>query len=267
MENKVDRISSMPNQINSNWENWGDEKYAEVMYRRAIGDLPEMESSKALARRVVPFWRRGDSILDVGCGAGHYLRSLRREFGSEFDYTGVDITPRHLALAKRAFASDVRAHFDEADLFDLKYGDASFDIAICTNLMQNLPSIVKPLSELVRATRRAAIVRLLCGDRTFLIRDVHPHDPELDFSGEPHKFNYYNIYSHAYIGGIVSKISDVQSHSIEADRDYSVENIDTSLLKDSAGAQRTTTIGGYQTNGYILLPWAFLTILKSQTAL
>jgi ubiquinone/menaquinone biosynthesis C-methylase UbiE len=248
-----------------NWANWGDQKYAEVMYRRAIGDLPEMESSKAVARRVIPFWTIGNTILDVGCGVGHYLRSLRRELGSGFDYTGVDIAPHHLALAKKAFARDTRACFEEADLFSLRYQDDSFDIAICTNLMQNLPSIVRPLAELVRVCRKVAIVRLLCGDRTFLIRDVHPHDPDLDLTGEPFSFNYYNIYSRAYIDSVLSKFFNIQSHSIEVDRDYSANNIDNSLLQDSAGAQHTTTIGGYQSNGYILLPWVFLTILKSQT--
>ena len=42
----------MPNDQNSNWQNWGDAEYADLMYLRVIGDLPEMESSKALARRV-----------------------------------------------------------------------------------------------------------------------------------------------------------------------------------------------------------------------
>lgn len=140
---------------NKNWEKWGDQKYADVMYRRAIGDLPEMESSKALARRVGSVWTTGNSILDVGCGAGHYLRSLRREIGSEFDYTGVDITPHHLALAKKAFAADARAYFQHANLFDLNFRDKSFDIAICTNLMQNLPNIVRPLGELSRVSRKS----------------------------------------------------------------------------------------------------------------
>jgi ubiquinone/menaquinone biosynthesis C-methylase UbiE len=248
---------------NTNWEKWGDQKYADVMYRRAIGDLPEMESSKALARRVGSVWTTGNSILDVGCGAGHYLRSLRREIGSKFDYTGVDITPHHLALARKAFAADARAYFRHANLFDLNFQDKSFDIAICTNLMQNLPNIVRPLGELSRVSRRIVVIRLLCGDRTFLIRDVHSHEPELDASGEPYAFNYYNIYSRAYVDSLVSKLPDVQSHSIEADWDYSVENIDNPALKDSTGAQRTTMIGRYQANGYILLPWAFLTILKS----
>ena len=63
-----------------------------------------------------------------GCGAGHYLRSLRRALGDKFDYTGIDITPHHLSLAKRAFSKDVRAHFEHADLFDLKYPDKRFDI-------------------------------------------------------------------------------------------------------------------------------------------
>lgn len=234
------------------------------MYRRAIGDLPEMESSKALARRAGALWTPGNSILDVGCGAGHYLRSLRRVIGEEFDYTGVDITPGHLSLAKEAFAKDARAHFEHADLFDLKYPDKRFDIAICTNLMQNLPSIHKPLAELSRVSRKAVIVRFLCGARTFLIRDVHAHDPELDESGEPYSFNYYNIYSRAYVDGIVSTLANIRAHTIETDEDFSVESINNAAhLEPGQGAQPTTTIAGHQVNGYILLPWAFLTIWKS----
>ncbi len=248
------------------WENWGDQRYADAMYRRAIGALPEMESSKALARRVAAFWTTGNTILDVGCGAGHYLRSLRREIGNEFDYTGVDKTLPHLALAQRAFAADVRAHFEQADLFHLKYQNKSFDITICSNLMQNLPSIVAPLMELTRVSSKVVIVRFLCGHRTFLICDVHPHNPELDASGEPYSFNYYNIYSRGYVESVISQIPAIHSYSIEIDMDYAAENIDFSVFHgQNEGAQPTTIVGGHQTNGYILLPWAFLTIVKSQT--
>jgi ubiquinone/menaquinone biosynthesis C-methylase UbiE len=246
----------------SNWQNWGDQRYAHAMYRRAIGDLPEMESSKAIARRVAVFWQRGSNVLDVGCGAGHYLRSLRREIGHVFDYTGVDITADHLALAKMAFDADKRAHFEYGDIFDLHYRDSEFDIVICTNLLQNLPSIVQPLSELARVARRLLIVRLLCGNRTFLIRDVHQHDPELDPCGEPYSFNHYNIYSRTYLDEILSRMADIRSHTIEPDRDYAIENVDNAVLASNAGAGHTTLIGGYQANGYILLPWAFVTILK-----
>jgi len=247
-----------------NWQNWGDERYADVMYRRAVGELPEMESSKALSRRVADYWAAGDNVLDVGCGAGHYLRSLRRQLGNEFDYTGADITTAYLSLAQKAFAADPRAHFDNADIFNLHYRDHTFDIVCCSNLVQNFPSIVRPLSELVRVARKAVIVRLLCGNHTFLIRDVHPHEPELDASGEPFSFNYYNIYSRAYVKHILSHMTNIESHTIEIDKDYDTANLDNSALAGAAGALPTTTIGGFQANGYIILPWAFLTILKTK---
>ena len=53
---------------------------------------------------------------------------------------------------------------------------------------------------------------------------------------------------------------------LEADKEYSAESIENSaFLNASNGAQPTTTISGYQVNGYILLPWrwTFLTIWKS----
>jgi ubiquinone/menaquinone biosynthesis C-methylase UbiE len=252
----------MPRIMNANWEHWGDDQYANLMYRRAIGDLPEMECSKAAARRVASCWVDGDTILDIGCGAGHYLYSLRRVIGDDFKYTGTDITERHLALARMAFGNDPRAHFERGDIFDLQYEAKSFDIVICNNLVQNLPNIAKPLAELVRVARKAIIVRLLCGERTFLVREVHPHKPELDSSGEPYAFNYYNIYSRTYLEDILSQLPEIRSCSIELDREFDVNNIDGSLAEGRMGAQPTTTIGGHQVNGYILLPWSFLTVFK-----
>jgi ubiquinone/menaquinone biosynthesis C-methylase UbiE len=252
----------MSRSMDESWEHWGDDQYANLMYRRAIGDLPEMECSKAAARRVASCWVDGDTILDVGCGAGHYLYSLRRVIGNEFPYTGADVTERHLTLARMAFGNDARAHFEHGDIFNLPYEAGSFDIVICNNLMQNLPNIVKPIAELVRVARKAIIVRMLCEERTFLVREVHPHRPELDPSGEPHAFNYYNIYSRSYLEDILSQLPDIRSYSLELDREFDAGNIDGSLGKDSTGARPTTTIGGYQVNGCILLPWHFLTVVK-----
>lgn len=76
------------------WLNKEDgERYGEVLYRRAIGEFPEMESSKAVAACVENIAKPIDRILDVGCGAGHYLRSLDRVLPFEFHYMGVDATP------------------------------------------------------------------------------------------------------------------------------------------------------------------------------
>ena len=91
------------------WRVWDTEPgYGNLLYRRATGDLPEMESSKVVARLVKDWLRGGDAILDVGCGSGHYLRSLRRHISSDFSYTGVDATAAYIDLARQAWQGDAR---------------------------------------------------------------------------------------------------------------------------------------------------------------
>jgi ubiquinone/menaquinone biosynthesis C-methylase UbiE len=247
--------------MTGNWQNWGDERYADMLYRRARGELPEMESSKAVARRIKAIWKTGDTILDVGCGAGHYLVSLRRELGPGFDYCGVDYLERHVELARKAFSNDLHARFEVADVHKLPYASGSFDIVTCNNLLLSLPALREPLYELLRVARKALVLRLLCGDRTYLIREVHPHDPELDASGAPLEYNFYNIYSRRYVSQLLQEIGGFADHRIEPDTDFSAENLKP-LPKGSNPPQGTYVIGNLQFIGYIMLPWSFLTIEK-----
>jgi ubiquinone/menaquinone biosynthesis C-methylase UbiE len=105
--------------VTGNWQNWGDKRYADILYRRTRGELPEIESSKAVARRIKAIWASGDTIRDVGCGAGHYLVSLRRELGARLDYCGVDHLRHHIELARKAFENAPYARFELADLYKL----------------------------------------------------------------------------------------------------------------------------------------------------
>src|SRR5262245_7847535 len=253
-------MPSSPIENRNTWES--DRSYGEMLYRRAIGDLPEMESSKAVARRIKKLWRPGDSILDVGCGAGHYLVSLRREIGASFEYVGVDSTANYIDLARNAFDRETSVRFEQADIFNLPFESGSFGIVMCSNVFPCLPNIVKPLSELMRVARDIVVVRLLCGDRTHLIREVRAHEPELDASGEPYSFAYLNIYSRKYVESLLKQDMAMTSFSIEPDLDFVPENITKPPRGDQSPPIGTTTIGNMQVNGYILMPWAFLTISK-----
>lgn len=253
----------MPSDRNERWRTWdGDQAYGDLLYQRATGALPEMESSKALARRVAKLWQPGDNIMDVGCGAGHYLVSLRREIKDDFDYAGVDATAAYIELAQKAFADDQRARFGRADIYNLSFTSASFDIVVCSNVLPCLPDIVKPLRELVRVARKTVLIRFLCSDRTYLIRDVHPHDADLDDSGEPYLFNYLNIYSRRYVDHILNRMADVAGYTIEDDREFAHEAIGSALSNDRPDRSATGIVGGYQVSGCILLPWSFLTVHK-----
>ena len=42
-------------------------------------------------------------LLDVGCGAGHYLKSIKERLNKTVDYIGLDATKYYIDLAKKAF--------------------------------------------------------------------------------------------------------------------------------------------------------------------
>lgn len=246
------------------WRTWdGDGGYGETLYKRAVGDLPEMESSKAAARRIQALWTPGETILDVGCGAGHYLRSLRRELGPDVAYTGADATRNYVELARKAFADDAKATFEQADIFNLPFADGSYDIVMCNNVLLHLPSIAKPLTELVRVARRALVIRMLCGDRTFLIRDVRPGNPEIDANGEPTSFNHFNIYSRAYVSSVLEALPGVSAVRIEDDQDFDAAAVNCSRQENDNRFNSTRMVGNTQVNGCILQPWAFVYVTKT----
>ena len=265
----------MPSNLScESWRIWDRETdYGLLLFKRATGELPEMESSKAVAKTVKSLIRRGDHILDVGCGAGHYLRSLQREIDIPFAYTGVDATAYYIELARQAWRGHHDVYFEVADIFLLPFNNSTYDIVISCNVFLHLPSIQVPLSEVVRVGRRHVLIRTLVGERSFRIQEVyspethpksfvgHPDDDEFNESGEPKSFHYYNIYSQAYIEKLLSKMPDVEGYSIFPDNSYDPDKISAEISSQSP-PDITRTIGGQQINGYILQPWHFIEISK-----
>ncbi|MFM7987243.1 MAG: class I SAM-dependent methyltransferase, partial [Candidatus Fonsibacter sp.] len=91
---------------------------ADLHYLRAIGKVPEMESSKAMAKFIERFISAGDSILDVGCSAGHYLFSLFKLLPDlEFSYTGIEAHDLFLEKAEKAWKNRNSVEFRKGSIF------------------------------------------------------------------------------------------------------------------------------------------------------
>lgn len=254
------------------WRVWDKAPdYGQLFFDRAKGHSPEMESSMAAARILQSRITSESTLLDVGCGAGHYLRSLRRLINEPFRYTGLDATESYINLANQAWADDAAADFVLGDIYNLPFEDNAFDTVLCCNVFLHLPSIQQPLHELIRVARGSVLIRTLVGDRSFRIQDVfspstHPErfsgsdDIEFDTNGEPKAFSYLNIYSKLYIGKLLEQERKVKSFSITSDQDFNPER----LRQDSEARQNvvniTRLVGGFQINGAILQPWHFIQI-------
>ncbi len=260
----------MSNEVKNNWKIWGaEDKYGELFYSRAISEMPEMECSKAVANIISQYIDKNNLILDVGCGAGHYLISLNKTLTTEFNYHGIDATLNYIELAQKAFANNQNflkkcqeINFNQDDIFALNLPENYADIVMCNNVLLHLPFIEKPLNELLRVAKKYLIIRTLIDEYAFRIKQVKKPE-KYDKDGEPLNFNYLNIYSKDYFCSLIKKHNDVKDFKFVEDNYYDPfafneqENVRKKINLDT-----TNLINGKQRIGSIIQPWHFIIIEK-----
>jgi ubiquinone/menaquinone biosynthesis C-methylase UbiE len=236
--------------------------YGDLFYKRATGELAEMESSKAAAKRIATLAKAGDAIVDVGCGGGHYLRSLQRVLTVPFSYHGVDRTPYYIEMARRAFDGQQSISFGVGDIFNLELKDQSADIVMCNNVVMHLPSCAKPLHELVRVARRGVLVRTLVGPTSYQVKSIgpRPDGDDFDANGEPISFHYLNIYSEAYVRRVLKNEPRVKAVTIEPDTDFDPAKISDTAVAMSDAWDVTRPVNGMQFIGMIAAPYHWISI-------
>jgi len=94
----------------------------------------------------------GAVALDLGCGTGRALPSLRAAVGPEGTVIAVDLTP-HMLEATRAADRAQHAALLLADAHHLPLADASVDVVFAAGLVNHLHDPNAGLVELARVTR------------------------------------------------------------------------------------------------------------------
>ena len=232
------------------WRTWEDTpEYGEILQKRARAQLTEMQSAIATSRQLETILTHGDSLLDVGCGVGHYYTSFKKRIPTSFTYTGADATPYYIELARETFADDRNTSFHQADIFALPFVDESFDVVNCSNVLLHLPQIEKPLTELCRVAKKHVLVRTLVGNRSFIVKEVKPiqdgHEAEFDADCEPVAYSYFNIYSRKYVETIFRRIPGIKSVSIREDWDFDQEQINADTSADAIDSECTRLRSGH----------------------
>jgi SAM-dependent methyltransferase len=91
---------------------------------------------------------RGLRVLEIGCGRGAFARYLA-EAGA--DVVAADFSPSAVALTAQLL--DGRGEARVADITDIPFPDASFDLVVSLETLEHVPDPSKGLRELVRVTR------------------------------------------------------------------------------------------------------------------
>lgn len=129
----------------------------ELYTARARDEAEEMTCAAQAAELLAPLVRPGDSLLDVGCGSGWFVHSLRRR-SIPVEYWGVDASDVLVSVGRRElprFGVDPD-HLRTIRIEDL---DGHVDHVVCMNTLTYLDGFHRPLERLLGMARRSLILR------------------------------------------------------------------------------------------------------------
>jgi SAM-dependent methyltransferase len=110
-----------------------------------------------LLERMTSAWpRRGQRLLEIGCGTGLFLETLHR---AGFDVTGLDAAPAMLEAARERLGQVADLHLGQAE--HLPFADKEFDFSVLLTVLEFCPDPGLALREAARVTRKAVLVGFL----------------------------------------------------------------------------------------------------------
>ncbi|MGE0132767.1 MAG: class I SAM-dependent methyltransferase [Blastocatellales bacterium] len=97
--------------------------------------------------KFLPVSGAGLKLLDVGCGTGYHLARYRER---GFDITGIDGSE---GMLREARSANPQVKFHQGDVDSLPLPDASFDYALCIEVLRYLPNIAPCVREIARVLK------------------------------------------------------------------------------------------------------------------
>jgi SAM-dependent methyltransferase len=101
------------------------------------------------------------TVLDVGCGVGHWTRKLARVLPGTVQVIGVDREELWIVkAAQRATAAGIspRFKYQVALAESLPFDDGEFDLVTCQTLLMHVPDAEHVFGEMLRVTRPGGLV-------------------------------------------------------------------------------------------------------------
>jgi SAM-dependent methyltransferase len=95
-----------------------------------------------------------ESILDAGCGEGFTINKLiGNGIGKRID--GIEYSKEAISFGKKLFP---KFNIKQGSVYELPYGDKSFDLVICTEVLEHLDDPAKAVKEMLRVTKKYLVL-------------------------------------------------------------------------------------------------------------
>ena len=93
----------------------------------------------------------GLRLLDVGCGTGHHMASLRDR---GFEVAGVDGS---VGMLEQARINNPGAEIRQSDVESIPFDDATFDFVLCIEVLRYLPQSAQCIREMARVLKPGGV--------------------------------------------------------------------------------------------------------------
>lgn len=173
---------------------------------------------------------------------------------------------------KKNMGKKSNVNFKKGWIQKIPYKSNSFDVTICSNVLTHLPSIEKPIKELLRVTKKTLLIRspihkisykiqMVLNSNWFKFTKVKPQD-EFDSKGNPRVFEYFNVHSKKYFESLVSR--NAKNLSIKFIKDTFYDKSKINLKRDSDKKIQATRVNkeGQQVTDLLIIPNCFILINK-----
>ncbi len=125
------------------------------------------------------------SVLDLGCGQGHWGRLLDTVTAADAQTVGVDMEAEWVAEATRQAAAaglGARFRYEPGTVERLRFRDGSFDLVTCQTVLIHVRDPPAVIAEMVRVTRPGGLVLVAePNNRAGMLVELVPTD---DFSSD-----------------------------------------------------------------------------------
>lgn len=137
-----------------------DEKAAEDLVKAY--STPDVKAQRQTVIDLLSL-AKGERVIDIGSGPGFLCEAMAERVGPEGAVLGIDISDDLIALCE---ARNPPPHLSYAkeDALALSAADASFDVAVSTQVAEYIPDTAKLLAEIYRVVRPGGRALILATD-------------------------------------------------------------------------------------------------------
>lgn len=130
------------------------------------------------------------TVLDAGCGEGFTLNKLMlNKIGKSIE--GVERSKEAISLGKKLFP---QANIKQGSIYELPYKDNSFDLVVCTEVLEHLDMPTNALKETLRISKKSLIISVP-NEPFFMISNFLRGKNISRFGNDPEHINHWNYIS------------------------------------------------------------------------